>query len=265
MNALNSLAGKAIKSMDELDKTGWTKYGPTKCECIEAKTGHSKTAGGLKDTIIRTLVDIESAEELVFFFNAIKNKSGNFAVSHQGKFAKLYRLTTGENPLPRFSKAQQLMKHFIGEYFICEYKTAKAINGHCYNKVTSIKPEKSHQNKAWLPTGFHRKTKRIEGGKKPDPRKLAGNSLEKDWQSPGNQLETEIGANLCPIYPEPSIESHNNITTSRVSTYQHASPTRDIRVIHEQEHVFTYHRMPNETDDHYFDRVIYESWNWREA
>lgn len=255
MNMLNNPTKLAVQKAVEIDTTGWTKFGPTKCECIEAKTGSVKTAGGKKDTIILTLVDIESNQELVFFINAVKNKSANYSVPRQGKFAKLYRLTTGENPSSRFSKAQQLMKHFIGKDFICEYETAKSTKGHCYNKVTSITPANAQQSDEWLSSGFTRKKRR----------QINGNDLEKKWQSVGNQLETEISEKSRHIWPELPTQSHNNIATSRVSTYQHALTGRDIKVINEREVVINYSQLPDETDDQYLDRVIDESWNWRKA
>lgn len=255
MNMVNAATSLAVQKATEIDTTGWTKHGPTKCECIEAKTGSIKTAGGPKDLIILTFVDLSSTEELLYFLNATKKKSDNYAVPRQSNFAKLYRLTTGKNPSSRFSKAQQLMNHFIGEYFICEYETAKSTKGHCYNKVTSIIPANIQQSDEWLSSGFTRKKRR----------QINGNNLEKNWQIVGNQLETEISEKPRHIWRQLPIQSHNNIATSRVSTYQHAPMGTDVKVINEREVVINYRQLPDETDDQYLDRVIDESWNWREA
>lgn len=267
MNALNRSAGKAITFMDEIDKTGWTKYGPSECVCVEAKTGQISTPGGIKHRIILTLIDLQSSKKLCLFFNTSKNKSGH-SVRRSSNFAKLYRITLGENPSDRFSKSQQLMKHFIGEKFLCEYELARSSKGENYYKGTSIVPIAPCETNEWLPDGSELITKnrrRQKDTKRTDTRKSIGNQLAKERQLVGNLLETVNSEKPHEIRAEQPISLPNKLTDSRLSAYSPSSTTSDERVMNERERVFHYHPMPNETDDHYFDRVIDESWIWREA
>lgn len=248
--------------MADYDTTGWTVYEPAKCECIEAQTGKIDTPGGIKPVIILTMFCHEHDREMVYFCNAIKAKVSkkNYSVMPNSNFAKLYRITTGKNP--RFSKSQQLMKHFIGEWFHCEYCQSISKNGLPYFKVTSIKPLEPKTDKKWLPGGrlIKGRKQQNEGDKSQHPN---GNDLAPDWQLSGTDLAPQPDENPDPERDESQNELHKNISLAGVDAYKHVPITPISEFVNEhgaRERVFHVERMEGENDDEYFQRVIDASW-----
>lgn len=85
---------------------------------------------------------LKSYDNKVFLYcNCKIGEKGNIRVEKNSKFARLYRLTFGVNPRARFSKSQQLMKHFIGHVFNCECELYQSNKLKIYWKVKSIRPE----------------------------------------------------------------------------------------------------------------------------
>jgi hypothetical protein len=83
----------------------------------------------------------ESTEEtFTKYFNTKGKATKNICVTVNSDFAKLYRLTFGVNPKPRFSRAKQLMKHFLGSAFQIEYTASLHMNAQQYNKIIDIEP-----------------------------------------------------------------------------------------------------------------------------
>lgn len=255
---MSELNNTAVAKTPEIDTTGWTKYGPTECECISAKIGMVSTRGGMKHRIILTLVDLRNCQELLYFLSTTKNKSG-YSVKRNSNFAKLYRLTIGENPTNRFSKSQQLMEHLVGEEFLCEYESARSSKGHNYYKVTDIKSAYPYKSAEWLPDGTSRKRKGTKAAKRSKKRNLFGNHLDKNSQTTGNQLEIENSEKSCHKRAQRLISLPDKPTDYKLSAYTPTNSTTDINVMNKQETVFTHHRISGETDEQYLDRVIDES------
>ncbi|MBO1927884.1 hypothetical protein J3998_09875 [Thiomicrorhabdus sp. 6S2-11] len=89
-------------------------------------------------------------------FNCKISPKGNVRVEKQSKFARLYRLQFESNPVERYRKAQQLLKHFVGKVFLCRLK--KKNTGWSAETVVPLEPKYS---KDWTETGAM-----IESGKK---------------------------------------------------------------------------------------------------
>lgn len=205
---------------------------------------------------------------MVRFFNVRKIKGSNYSVPRNGSFAMLYRITIGINPTRKFSKAQQLMKHFIGEIFICTYEHAQGISS-AYFRVTKIVPVAPQYSESWLGDG--RLVKRRIAPRKVGSqiytkdsinKKHTGNDLETDGQLSGNQLETRNADNPQHTLPEGAIASHKDIQHTRVDAYKHASDHQKYMSVEvrnssgSRERIIRYWQMPGETYEQYLDRVI---------
>ena len=109
------------------------------CECIGVRIGVIPTAGGEKPIFIMELHNETINEPLIKYLNCNSKTKDIYTVRHNSDFAKLYRLTLGDNPTKRFSKANQLLQHFLGSWFIAKYEKAADKNGVHYLKVTYIR------------------------------------------------------------------------------------------------------------------------------
>lgn len=128
-------------------------------------------------------VDPQYGDIFIKYFNTFKKKSNNFSVPHNGDFAKLYRITFGEDPVARYSKVQQLMNHFIGHEFFIDYVIASFSGGQEYQKVKNIHPVSPINNTGeWTNTGI-----RIPKPKKPIKR--TGKGLDKIQIKTGQRQE----------------------------------------------------------------------------
>jgi hypothetical protein len=132
------------------------------CECIDTKIGSIYTAGGNSPLLIMELYAEPNNATLTKFFNCQSKTKGCYTVPHNSDFAKLYRLTFGENPTKRFSKAHQLLGHFLGCRFFVGYETAASKKNGSYRKVTHIEPEKPILNDAWVATGALKKSRKSQ-------------------------------------------------------------------------------------------------------
>lgn len=249
--------------MTDYDTTGWTVYEPAECECIGAHISKVNTPGGFKPAITLTLFSHDLNKKMVYFCNAIKAtvSKKNHSVKPNSNFAKLYRLTTGNNP--KFSKSQQLMKHLIGEWFCCEYSQDKDKNGLPYFKVTSIKPLAPITDGNWLPDGTLIKDKTNSAIKPDNSQHLSGTSLAPNWQQTGTDLAPPSAENLQPERAGAPIQVHKNIYHPRVDAYKHVPITPISETVNEygaRERVFKLERTEGENDDEYFHRVIDASW-----
>ena len=131
---------------------------PVLCVCIGTRIGAIFTAGGEKPVFIMELHNEAINEPLIKYLNCNSTTEGNYKVPHNSDFAKLYRLTIGDNPTKRFSKAHQLLSHFLGHRFIAKYQNAHLKKGQQYLKVTRIEPETPARNNAWTLDGTLKKT-----------------------------------------------------------------------------------------------------------
>lgn len=86
-------------------KTGIT------CECIGTRIGEIPTKGGVKPVFVVELHTDEISAPIIKYFNCDSQTKGRYTVPHNSDFAKLYRLTLGQNPTKRFSEAHKLLTH----------------------------------------------------------------------------------------------------------------------------------------------------------
>lgn len=122
------------------------------CICVNAKIGMIAVKGGIKPIFILEFAT-DDGELLVKFFNTNRTKKGNYTVSRNSDFARLYRQTIGENPSARFSRADQLLNHFIGYQFLVQHIEALDKKNIFYRKVTSIYPLNPIVSEGWTATG----------------------------------------------------------------------------------------------------------------
>ena len=253
---------------------GWNVYAPERAECINAKVGKAQTQGGKKDVLILELLALNSNRILIKYFNCTKNKSGHHSVSRKSDFAKLYRLGLGENPTNRFSKAQQLVKHFIGVLFECKYEDAESDSHGRYFKVKTISPVNPILNHEWLETG-HLKPKRrkhnaLNSASLENNRKEFGYELDNSWQHQGNNLEIEITteANVSKASSGNSIPlPHKEIQDNKVEPSTPSNESVNQENKYNNVRSFWYRKNNGETIDEYHSRAIEDSisrWRWGE-
>tara|TARA_R110002049_G_scaffold35531_13_gene114659 strand:- start:1223 stop:1996 length:774 start_codon:yes stop_codon:yes gene_type:complete len=129
------------------------------CECISISksekiiTPKGKSKPVLAYSFVMKLVVIATGEEVTAYFNFNKSKKGHATVKHDGKFAMLYRLTFGSDPRKRYSQAQHLVNHFLGEQFLVTYEIANTRENETYRKATRIKPSAPIVFDGWTNTG----------------------------------------------------------------------------------------------------------------
>ncbi len=215
------------------------------------------------------LISVETNEKIICYFNARKTKSG-YAVKAKSKFANLYRITAGNNPMPRYNKAQQLLKHLIGYYFIAEYESVTASN-QSYLKATSIKPNEPKLSEHWKEDG--ELLGKYDWRKKPPKQskkwKVTGKRLESDWKVNGKLLESEITGKAHFYLVSSGFSVRNNVTTyirEHVTTGHVSTPNikpvdkykTTAKKIEGAKH-YQYHQRPDETEHQFQERVIDES------
>lgn len=260
--------------MIEVDKSSWTVHEPILCVCSSTKIGTINTKGGVKPIFILELINEATGRVVIKYLNVIKTLKGNYSVKHDSDFAKLYRITTGENPVARYSKVKQLLPHFIGYEFIAEYSDASTASIAHYFKVKKLLPAKPIIMDEWFESGKlkpkirKRKQRASHPNRSAINRKTVGNTLEKEWKKTGNCLEMEkagnvhfylgLGANSIP-------QQH---TTHKVKPLCHLTsiPTTvndryktTVKRISSTEQIFQFYQKENETTEQYSDRVIEES------
>jgi hypothetical protein len=169
----------------------------TSCICVNTKVGCIAVKGGIKPVFILELV-ADSGELLVKFFNVQKTTKGNYTVGRNSDFACLYRLTIGENPAARFSRADRLLGHFRGYEFSVEYIEALDKLNNFYQKVTAIKPLNPIVSEDWTITGHLIKSVSQKGKKLAKNCQRDGNFLAKSWQKFGNCDQPQSQADQGP-------------------------------------------------------------------
>lgn len=129
------------------------------CECIAASksekmiTPKGKSKPVLVCSFVLKLVEIATGEEVTCYLKFNKSKAAHAAVKPDGKFAMLYRLTLGRDPRKRYSQAQHLVNHFLGEQFNVIYVIEKTSKHETYRKAVSIKPIAPIISDGWTNTG----------------------------------------------------------------------------------------------------------------
>lgn len=225
-------------------------------ECIGTRIGTIDARGGTKPVLIMELYSDASEHIAIKFFNCKCNSKGSYAVPRNGDFAKLYRLTIGENPDKRFSKSQQLLKHFHGYCFVIpNYELQTTRNGKEYLKVKDIKPKKPIYKESWTNAGIlkkssnHRRMRPVTDSENEDTnRKLKGNLVEKKWQPTGNDKSPKTQYTR-------GLEADFNPTKKLQTSSKTTKPLQ----VPDNPKIFEYRQQANESNDEYFDRAIEES------
>lgn len=232
------------------------------CECIDTGQIHIESRAGKTPVFLLTL-ETESGKTLCKFLNFKLTLKGSCTVGHDSDFAKLYRLTLGENPVKRFSKAKQLLSHFRGYSFFAEYKPAAWSNGSPFLKVTSLQPVDPRQNNDWTGTGKLRKKSR----KRPDlkqkndgneveiSRKSNDENIEKEWKNNGNEKTLEPAETLG---LEPIFNPTYNIPAREEPCIQYPTscPSAEKILISDTETLFIHRQLEGESLPDYYDRVV---------
>jgi len=227
---------------------------------FNARQGHKRNA-----TIVLEFRSAEG-EKYVLYFNAVSNKKG-FAVRHNSKFAMLYRLALGENPVNRYSKVQQLIKHFIGyEFHVQEPELKLEGNGETYHKVISCYPADPQSSIDWDKSGRLKPKLKKKSRLKRVPelevsRKNDGNEQAINGQINGNRLEMQNRGTPCKHLVCSDKLPRNNITTRQHNSVQRNNVKPPVekaisKSVEYESSVIYYSRNKGESNDAYYDRVI---------
>jgi len=290
-------------SKNELDES-WNQYRnkPQEetnlilCECVATSqsekqiTPNDKSKPVLVCSFVLKLVEVATGEEITAYLPYVKSLKGNATVKPDSKFAKLYRLTIGDNPRKRYSDAKSLAGHFRGYEFLVSYSIESTAKNGKYRKAEIIKPLNPIIGLGWSSTGklqpkFKQKTK-TKASVKPLGKSgiNLGLPLEKSWNNPGKALDSSWIEK--PNKPHEHLVS-THVSTTSTSPYAGKQPsTKANKQVHEVkeykggtdiieqdtakytttvtktnlgEVLYEYHQRPAELEDDYLNRVINES------
>jgi len=174
----------------------------------------------------------------------------------------------GENPVNRYSKVPQLIKHFIGyEFHVQESKLERDDNGEMYHKVISCSPADPQSSVDWDKSGRLKPKLKKTSRLKPAPelessRKNDGNEQAINGQINGNELEMQNSGTLCKHLvcsdnlPRKNLVTcqHNNVQRDSVKTSVEKAIT--CKPIESGSSVTRYSRNQGESVGDYYDRVI---------
>lgn len=251
----------------EKEKYTWTITEPEECECSNVKVAQIQTPAGKKDVFVLELTSECTGKSLIKFFNVDKTLKSNYTVKHNSDFAKLYRVTTGENPIPRFSRADQLLSHLIGYEFVAEFINAISSAGIPYFKVTNLQPVIPIVTFEWFPTGQlkakkrRRKQKVTANDELYKRKKTISNELTKVKKKTGNVLTMEkaVTPHLNLDSMEVSIPLQD--LASNIESLPHSVCESSLSMgVKSKERSFYYNPQKDETLERYHDRVINETW-----
>ena len=124
--------------MPKYDTAGWKVYEQALCECIEARIASISIKGRIKPIFILELIDLKTGSVGIKWLAVTKSLKGGYSVKPNSGFSRLYRLTIGYVDKARFSKANQLLKHFIGSKFIAEFENAQGSDDDNYGLPTQL-------------------------------------------------------------------------------------------------------------------------------
>ena len=247
----------------------WSDMGDAKatkvCQCIDVRMGQSRVQGNkLEPVFIMELYNETSDKKIIKYLNCNRStNSSNYKVPQNSDFAKLYRSTTGDNPTKRFSKAFQLMDHFLGYWFVAEFKLYKPSKGQEYLKVSHIRPANPARNEAWTLDGTLKKTRRKAkftplkvGDKQAISRRPTGENEEK-CRRPTGDSETLQTSKSLGLEPVSNLTNKHPVKSNITNTQDHV--LRGSPVSNQASRVIDYLQLDGETQSDYFDRVIDDS------
>ncbi|WP_341325920.1 hypothetical protein [Methylotuvimicrobium sp. KM2] len=212
------------------------------CECVDTKIGSIRVKSGKKPVFIFELVS-DTGELFIKFFNANKTPKGNYSVARNSDFARLYRLSTGNNPIKKFSECQKLIKHMSGYMFLASFEAARDRRGNEYNRVIALKPAEPIISGEWTITGHL-----IKGVRQPGKNwGHFGENPGKNWGKTGEsnstsgQVNSGATAVFNPIQHLPChIEAYQVGSRHSINTIKglsvHSPPTdSDLKVVFDSE------------------------------
>ena len=264
-------------SISERDK--WTVYAPAICTCIDARAGTIQSInGGIKHVFILEFIIHDTEQVVTKFYNVNKTKKGNYALTHDGDFAMIYRLVTGNYNKARYSRAQQLLKHMVGVDYRVEYGAAESRKNKPYLKATKVSPVDPAVSEEWFTSGKLKPKKRrgntriVTNKVVATEKQQVSNDLAIDKQKHGNKL-TMIKAEKPHSYSDSSAIpiplKHTTLKHNHVEPYTHTSVVANkskenkyktkVTIIGEREKSYRYYPRPDESEEQYHERVIDES------
>jgi hypothetical protein len=213
--------------MNKIKNPSWTAY-----QCISTKIVQISSKTGKRTAFILELVSQEG-EISTKFFNVNVTPKGSYSVHPNSDFGKLYRLTIGENPQKRFSRCDQLLKHFIGHQFFVQTELANCKTFGDYTRVKSIKPELPIVNDGWTITGHLIKAVRKESA---NNWRTIGEELVKNRRKVGDcnlasgqvksGLADDLNPTLNPTYPRDNLST--SVYNIGISNSKPDTPLPDI-------------------------------------
>lgn len=231
---------------------GWTIYEPQPCLCVDGRVGYNRN----QPVLILDFLTVDEERKVVGFFNVTETAKGGYTVGDKSKFAKLYRLTIGDNPKRLKGKAHQLIKHFIGECLVVSFKEAQTDKGVFHFKAEEIKPIEPIITHEWFSTGeLKGKVRGRYRDKVLHRQQKSRNNLDESWISIGNKLEIKKTEKVPNDLGSCEISNTSKHKTLGVSTLIDTK----LEVINDKEKVFTYYQGEDESLDDYYQRVIDES------
>lgn len=261
------------------EQADWTVYPPAVCTCIDTRLGTISTKAGERLVFILELLILETEQTVTKFFNVRKTPKGEYSVPHDGDFAKLHRLTTGQYKKARYSRSQQILGHLIAYDFIVEYVNAQSSHGQPYFKAKKIEPVEPIFTDQWYTSGKIKPKKKSSKNRTSNNKKKVmvkqqfGDELTMDQQKTSNESAIRKAGN-------PHSDSDSNVISIPLKhttlKHKHIEPyTHNILVDNESmndryettmvvddkgvKH-YQFHKHPDENQDKYYDRVIDESW-----
>jgi hypothetical protein len=231
-----------------VDETSYTQFKPLICVCTSADLVHSNSPGGIVPSILLRLACIDTGVEILKYLNLVGTKAGNYRAKPNSNFARLYRLTVGENPTVRFYRAQHLAHHFLGHEFHVEYESATS-NGKPYLKATSVLPVEPIVTDEWFPTGtirpeIKRKSRQSDCS---DFSEKQQKSCSKTAVATRDKPAKQLG-----LTPDMDPIQH---TASKVKPLSHV----DMHYLSDTERSIVYEPKHNEPEEDYIDRIFDET------
>jgi len=251
-----------VITKEELDKS-WEGIQQLKVTCsdgriINARHGNKRNASILLECFS------DDGEKYVLYFNAISNKK-RYAVKHNSKFAHLYRLVVGVNPVKRYSHVEQLIKHLVGYEIHVQKSEVKYDNGSTYNKIILCSPVKSRSSTEWDKTGRLKPKTKKRLHLKPIPKEAAHCGFTEDLMAKNCGFTEDLlrignGYNTYKCLVHSDNIQRNNLTAYQSNdVHTPVNKTINNNPVESKRNVTYHKRNKGEAIEDYYDRVIDET------
>ena len=264
------------------DTKGASEVTASSCLCSEILIPNKAMAtkeGHQLDSIIMTLIDENTGEEITAYFNHTRAKSGTVTVQPESRFARLHRLTTGKYKRNDYSRAKCLFRSLIGLCYVVIYSQDKTKFGILYFKASTVMPVDPITSELWNEQGrllLKKITSREPLIAVKNKQNLC-NKPVKHLQSVCKTSVIEKAEEAHSYLDSPPISTalqHNNITNLQHNHITAASSnsiavevmdSHNVRYqtimkqVSSTERSYQYYQRPDESDDDYLGRIIDES------